>query len=106
MAIQVTGYFKNPATQMIVESPVLFVQFYGIPKGKLAVDVNIMLLNEQEELEQVGVFPFNVSVEDISSTTKTTSNFYDEILHSIQEKLLEYLPTSNTTNSAITLNII
>ena len=106
MAIQVTGYFKNPASQIIVDSPVLLVQFHGIPKGKLVVDVNIMILNENEELEQVGAFPFNVTVEDLNSTTKTTSDFYTELLLSIQAKLLDYLPTTNTVNSEVVLNII
>jgi uncharacterized lipoprotein YmbA len=106
MAIQVTGYFKNPTTQMIVDSPVLFIQFHGLPKDKLVVDVNIMLRNEQEELEQVGAFPFNLTVEEVSDITKTTSNFYAEILNRIQEKLVTYLPTTNITNSTVTLNII
>lgn len=106
MAIQVTGYFKNPATQMIIDSPVLLVQFHGMPKGKLTVDINVMVLNTQGELEQMGAFPFEVTVEEINNTTKTTSNPYDAILHGIQEKLIQYLPMSNATNSTITLNII
>ena len=106
MAIQVTGYFKNPATQMIVDSPVLLVQFHGIPKGKLVVDINVMVPNAQGELEQMGAFPFEVTVEEINSTIRTTSNLYDGILNGIQEKLIQNLPTTNITNSTITLNII
>jgi len=101
MAIQVTGYFKNPETEAIFKDPLLLIQFYGLPKGKLVVDVNIVVNGEQR-----GAFPFEISVEDLDNTEVTTSSVYGELLRRIQQKLIKYLPSTNEENSIVTLNVI
>ncbi len=101
MAVQVTGYFKNPETEAIFKDPLLLIQFYGLPKGKLAVDVNIVVNKEQR-----GAFPFEISVEDLDDTKVTTSSVYGELLRRIQDKLIEHIPSTNEENSTITLNVI
>jgi len=116
MAIKVTGYFKNPETDLIVDSPLLFIQFHGLPKGRLAVDVNIMVLKESEELDeksnpvlvprQVGAFPYNIELSELDTTEITTSSFYGELLRRIQAKLIEYIPTTGKENSKVVLTLV
>lgn len=101
MAIQVTGLFQNPANEQIFKDPILLLVPHLVAWGEIILDINI--LNASEEV--LGAFPFSIDKDSLSYENINTSDCYAGLLKSIQNKLIEYLPTTNDVNLEATYDV-
>ena len=98
MAIQVTGLFKNPTSNLIHESPSMKLVPILSHKGKLDLDVHI---------NDFGVD--TIVYKDIDRTLlqyNNTTDPYDRIIQALEEYVIQNLKNSNPINIGSTFTKI
>lgn len=98
MAIQVTGLFKNPTSNLIHESPSMKLVPILSHKGKLDLDVHI---------NDFGVD--TIVYKDIDRTLlqyNNTTDPYDRIIQALEEYVIQNLKNSNPINTGSTFTKI
>ena len=98
MAIQVTGLFKNPTSNLIHESPSMKLVPILSHKGKLDLDVHI---------NDFGVD--TIVYKDIDRTLlqyNSTTDPYDRIIQALEEYVIQNLKNSNPINIGSTFTKI
>lgn len=98
MAIQVTGLFKNPTSNLIHESPSMKLVPILSHKGKLDLDVHI---------NDFGVD--TIVYKDIDRTLlqyNSTTDPYDRIIQALEEYVIQNLKNSNPINTGSTFTKI
>ena len=95
MAVQVTGFFQNPQSGLIYESPLLTLVPHLLYAGQLALDVNINAAN--------GGCVGYLSIDKNTLTyNPTITDSYSQLIDALDHFVIDNLQNANPINSAST----
>lgn len=100
MAIQVTGLFKSPTSNLIHESPLLKINAHLSYKGDLMVD--LFVTSSDGICRDTVVYP-NLNRETLTFNVNI-SDPYDQLINGLETFLITELQTSNSINSTSTFS--
>lgn len=87
MAIQVTGYFENPQSKLMYKNPLLELVPHLAPYGKILLDANILV-----DDQQVGAIGVEVDRKDLTYNEEIEDGHY-RLFDGIQRYMLQWLQT-------------
>lgn len=102
MAIQVTGLFKSPISQLIHESPLLKISAHLLYQGDLNVD---LLITSPDGLNRDSIVYPNLDREDLTFDA-SISDPYDSLIRAIETFLISKLQSENSINTGSIFNIV
>ncbi|MDB4232122.1 hypothetical protein N9795_00300 [Candidatus Pelagibacter sp.] len=90
MAIQVTGFFKNPQSGLIYDSPLLELVPHLLPQGNIALDVTISGGGGTVGYQSIdkSTLNYNCEIKDV----------YSQLIDALQTFVVDNLKDSNDIN--------
>ena len=90
MAIQVTGFFKNPQSGLIYDSPLLELVPHLLPLGDIALDVRI---------SNGGTVGYQSIDKSTLTYDSSITDAYSQLIGALQTFVVDNLKNSNNINS-------
>lgn len=100
MAIQITGLFKNPTSQLIHESPLLKIVAHLSYQGNLHVDLHVV---SEDGIHRDTVVFSNVDRSKLNYDI-SISDSYNSIIQAIETFVIPELQSANSINSKATFS--
>jgi hypothetical protein len=102
MAIQVTGLFKNPTSQLIHESPLLKISAHLLYRGDLHVD--LLVVSQNGVARDSAIYP-NLDRKDLTFDA-SISDPYDSLILALETFLIAELQSENSINTGSIFTIV